>query len=94
MVTTATHHCCKWVLGRLEAELPQVKVVHFWIDSFVSGDKQPAAIHLLQTRGVHATAEAWIPESILKSVLKVRCACMRLLSLHLLHPCLCPPFII
>ena len=71
MVTTATQHIYKWVLNTLEKELPQVKIVHFWVETLHSGDKRPAAINQQRTRGVYAMAEAWIPESILKSVLKV-----------------------
>ena len=39
----------------------------------MSGDKKVAFLNLMRTRGLHAQAEAWIPESILKSVLKVVC---------------------
>lgn len=71
MVTSGTWHSCKWVLRKVEQELPDVKVVNFWIESNMSGDKKIVAMNLFQTRGIHAQAEAWIPEEILRSVLKV-----------------------
>ena len=72
MVTSGTWHSCKWVLRKVEQELPNVKVINFWIESDMSGDKKIAAMNLFQTRGIHAQAEAWVPEEILRSVLKVR----------------------
>ena len=71
MVTSGTWHACKWLLRRVENDLPTVNIVNFWIESDVSMDKRMAAMHLFQTRGIHAQAEAWIPEAVLKSVLKV-----------------------
>ena len=71
MTTSATWHACKWVLTKLEEELPRVKVVKFYIESNVSGDKKMAAAQLQNTRGWFAQAEAWIPEQLLRSVLKV-----------------------
>lgn len=71
MVTSSTWHSCKWVLRRLEKDLPSIKVINFWIESLMSGDKKASFLNLVRTRGLHAQAEAWIPESILKSVLKV-----------------------
>ena len=73
MVTSGTWHSCKWVLRKVEQELPNVKVINFWIESDMSGDKKIAAMNLFQTRGIHAQAEAWVPEEILRSVLKVCC---------------------
>ena len=71
MVTSGTWHSCKWVLRKVEQELPDIKVMNFWIESNMSGDKKIAAMNLFQTRGIHAQAEAWVPEEILRSVLKV-----------------------
>lgn len=72
MTTSGTWHCCKWILRNVEKELPSVQVTNFWVESNLSGDKKIAAMNLFQTRGIHAQAEAWIPEAILKSVLKVQ----------------------
>ncbi len=72
MVTSATSQLCKWILASLEVDLPQVKVVHYCIESGLSGDKSMTYLNLWRTRGCHVQAEAWIPEGVLKSVLKVR----------------------
>ena len=71
MTTSATWHACKWALTKLEEELLGVKVVKFYIESNVSGDKKMAAAQLQNTRGWFVQAEAWIPEELLRSVLKV-----------------------
>ena len=71
MVTSCTWHSCKWLLKKIEKELPSIKIINFWIESNMSGDKKMSFLNLMRTRGLHAQAEAWIPESILKSVLKV-----------------------
>ena len=71
MVTSSTWHLCKWLLQKIENELPSIKIINFWIESNMSGDKKTAFINLMRTRGLHAQAEAWIPEALLKSVLKV-----------------------
>ena len=71
MVTSSTWHLCKWILKMVEKELSSVKLTNFCIESALSGDKKVAHINLMRTRGLHVQAEAWIPNSILKSVLKV-----------------------
>jgi hydroxymethylglutaryl-CoA reductase (NADPH) len=71
MVTTATWHVCKWALEQIKKDLPDVCVTDFIVESLVSGDKQSAASMLVLPRGVHVQAEAWIPESVLQSTLKV-----------------------
>lgn len=71
MVTSVTSHLCKWILTKIESDLPRVNVVHYCIESGLSGDKSMAFRSLWRTRGHHVQAEAWIPEDILKSVLKV-----------------------
>lgn len=71
MVTSSTWHLCKWVLRMMEKELSSVKVVNFNIESLLSGDKKAAYVNLMRTRGLHVQAEGWIPNAILKSVLKV-----------------------
>ncbi len=71
MVTSVTSHLCKWILSRVIVELPEVKVLHYCIESGLSGDKSMTFTKLLKTRGFHVQAEAWISEDILKSVLKV-----------------------
>ena len=71
MVTSSTWHCCKWLLRKIEKELLSVKLINFWVESNMSGDKKMSFLNLIRTRGLHAQAEAWIPDSILKSVLKV-----------------------
>ena len=71
MVTTATWHVCKWALEQIKKDLPDVCVTDFIVESSASGDKQSAASMLVLPRGVHVQAEAWIPESVLQSTLKV-----------------------
>ncbi len=73
MTTTATSHACKWIRSRVEKELPQVKITFFCIESGESGDKAISFLNIQRTRGFHVQAEAWIPNKVLKSVLKVNC---------------------
>lgn len=85
MVTSSTWQLCKWLLRKIETELPSIQIINFWIESNMSGDKKVAFLNLMRTRGLHAQAEAWIPESILKSVLKVAylffCVCIDMIYL-------------
>ena len=71
MVTTATWHASQWALDQIKKDLPNVCVTDFIIETIMSGDKQSAASMLVLPRGVHVQAEAWIPESVLQSTLKV-----------------------
>lgn len=71
MVTSVTSHLCKWILSKVAVELPRVKVVSYCIESGLGGDKSMTFRNLWRTRGCHVQAEAWIPEDVLKSVLKV-----------------------
>ncbi len=71
MVTSGTWHACKWLLRKAEKELPGVKVTEFWVESNLSADKKMSPVNLFRSRGIHAQAEAWIPNAVLKSVLKV-----------------------
>ena len=71
MVTTATWSACKWALEQIKRDLPDISVNNFHIESTFSGDKQTSATLLVLPRGVHVQAEAWIPETVLKSTLKV-----------------------
>lgn len=72
MVTGVTSHLCKWILSKIVEELPHVTVVKYCIESGLSGDKSVTFRNIWRTRGCHVQAEAWIPEDILKSVLKVQ----------------------
>ena len=78
MTTSVTSHLCKWILSKIKEELPQIEVLFYSIESLLSGDKCMTFTNLWKTRGFHVQAEAWIPEDVLKSVLKVPyiCACM------------------
>ena len=71
MTTSVTWHACKWVISQMTKELPDVFLERFSIATGLSGDKKMAVGNLLETRGTAAQAEAWIPESVLESVLKV-----------------------
>lgn len=72
MVTSVTSHLCKWILSKIADDLPAVHVVNYCIVSGLCGDKSITFRNLWRTRGCHVQAEAWIPENVLKSVLKVR----------------------
>ena len=71
MVTSATWHSCKWLIKMFELENPSIKIEKFFIETTLSGDKKIAWVNLYSTRGVHAIAEAWIPEPVLKDTFKV-----------------------
>ena len=71
MVTSCTSQLCKWIRSRVAEELPQIKIEKFFIESGLSGDKSLTFINMWRTRGFHVQAEAWIPENVLNSVLKV-----------------------
>ena len=71
MTTSVTWHACKWILAQMATELPDVFLESFTVESNFSADKKVAAMNLSETRGTAAQAEAWVPESILESVLKV-----------------------
>jgi len=71
MTTNVTWQACNWALTKIGEELKGVKVTNFYVESNMSGDKKMTAGHLLYSRGCLAQAEAWIPEQILRSVLKV-----------------------
>ena len=70
MVTNATWNCCKWVIEISKKELG-VTVKHFYVATVSSGEKSNSSVNLLNSRGVHVVAEAWLPESVIKSTLKV-----------------------
>lgn len=86
MVTGVTSHLCQWILSKIKEELPQVKVLFYSIESTLSGDKNMTFTNLWRTRGFHVQAEAWIPEDILKSVLK---ACMCCVCMYVCTVCMC-----
>lgn len=71
MVTTATWNACKWALEQVKRDLPDIYVKDFTVESVFSGDKQGTSTFLVLPRGIHVQAEAWMPESVLVSTLKV-----------------------
>ena len=71
MVTTATWNACKWALTQVEKNLPGIRVTEFCVESMHSLDKRSSSVSMTISRGVYVQAEAWIPESILRSTLKV-----------------------
>lgn len=87
MVTSVTSFLCKWIISKVSAEIPTIKILNYCIESGMSGDKSITFANLLKTRGFHVQAEAWISEDILKSVLKVwsfesyQCDCLYVLIL-------------
>lgn len=66
MVTLAADAACHFIL----AQSP-IKVLRWYIESNMSGDKKANAMAFIQTRGKRVTAEARIPAAICRSVLKV-----------------------
>ena len=89
MTTSVTWHACLWALEQIQKELPQVHVEDFMIESNLSGDKKMSFLNSYSPRGITAQAEAWIPESILKSVFKVciiiECTCTQIVLCTVLH---------
>lgn len=71
MTTSCTAYLCRYILEKVKTELPHVHITSFCIESGLSGDKSMSTMNLWRTRGFHVQAEAWIPENVLKSVLKV-----------------------
>lgn len=76
MVTTVTSLACRWLLRQIKKERQDIKILDYWIDGLGSSEKKfshtlipPSST--LGYKGVHAQAEVYIPESVLKSVLKV-----------------------
>ena len=77
MVTTATSEACKWMLKEIEKTRKDINILNYWVETNLSSDKKNSYIlnspsSIRGVRGVHAQADVYIPESVLKSVLKVR----------------------
>lgn len=71
MTTSSTSHACNWILKTLKEEMPNLFIKKFDICTNLEGDKKMAFRNLTNTRGIHAIAEAWIPESVISDTLKV-----------------------
>ncbi len=70
MVTSASTLCSEWLLRNSEKKVG-VKIIRYYCYSLASGEKRMSFINMLIPRGVHVVAEAWLPESIIKTTLKV-----------------------
>ena len=71
MVTSCTNNLCKWIQYIFACELPEVEMSYYLIETGLSGDKRIEFVNHWRTRGCRVQAEAWIPKSVMKSVLKV-----------------------
>ena len=76
MVTSVTSQACKWILKEVGRTRNDITILNYWVEGNASSDKKFS--HMLNSpstvrgaRGVHSQADVYIPESILKSVLKV-----------------------
>eukprot|EP00118_Oscarella_pearsei_P018422 m.188658 g.188658 ORF g.188658 m.188658 type:complete len:418 (+) comp39393_c1_seq4:1112-2365(+) len=71
MVTMVTDKACKWALQQIRKSRPDIKVLQYIVEGNASGDKKMAGVTLLRPRGFNVRAESYIPESVLKNVLKI-----------------------
>lgn len=74
MVTTCTWSACKWIREAL-ADSRDMPLLHYAIESGLSGDKRIAGLTFARGRGVRVTAECSLPVGIVREVLKVEPAC-------------------
>jgi NADP-dependent 3-hydroxy-3-methylglutaryl-CoA reductase len=76
MVTSVTSQACKWILREVGQTRKDIVILNYWVEANGASDKKFS--HMLNSpsivrggRGVHSQADVYIPESLLKSVLKV-----------------------
>jgi NADP-dependent 3-hydroxy-3-methylglutaryl-CoA reductase len=70
MTTATTWHACQWILKELD-HFPNINVESFFIDANASGDKKVNYQSFIYGRGTRVHAEAFLPDSVLRKVLKV-----------------------
>ncbi len=70
MTTAATWKACQWILAQTQINLG-IEIRQFLIESNMSGDKKVNFLSYVSGRGICVTVEAFLPEDVLQSVLKV-----------------------
>ena len=68
MTTTCTDKICKWLIDKARKE--GVEIVKFYIEGGIGGDKRTSYENFINGRGTHVVAEAFVPEHILKKILR------------------------
>lgn len=70
MTTTCTWNTCKWIIKQMKF-FKDIEIQKFLIDGSLSNDKRVTHQSFIRGRGIRVMAEAFIPEDVLMSVLKV-----------------------
>ena len=70
MISNAAWICCKYIKTISLAELG-VTIKHSYMASLADGEKSISSFNLLTTRGINVVAEAWLPDSVIRSTFKV-----------------------
>lgn len=68
MTTAATHRACQWVLEHLPTD---INLVRYVIEGNFSSDKKASFLSFIEGRGTRVVAEARLPGTVLRDVLKV-----------------------
>ena len=71
-VTKASWVILEWIQEQIKETSPSINIQRVMIEGSGSGDKKVASGNHILGRGVEVQSEAYIPESVLKNVLKVR----------------------
>src|SRR4051794_30987701 len=64
MTGKATQAACRWILEHYDG------IEHYFLESAFATDKKHSQVNMLRTRGKRVTAEAVIPDAILKTVMR------------------------
>ena len=70
MTTTCTWNACMWILNKMKL-FKNVHIEKFLIEGNLSNDKKVTFQSFIKGRGIRVISEVFIPEDVLKSVLKV-----------------------
>jgi NADP-dependent 3-hydroxy-3-methylglutaryl-CoA reductase len=70
MSTSCTWHACQWLLRQLQY-LDEIRLVDYFIESGLSGDKKVSFQSFISGRGTRVTAECHLRRRVVEDVLKV-----------------------
>lgn len=70
MVTTCTWSACKWIREAL-VDSGDMPLLHYAIETGLSGDKRVTGLTFTRGRGIRVTAECSLPADVVRKVLKV-----------------------
>lgn len=70
MTTTCTWHACLYILKQIEP-ISQIHVEEFMVEGGMSTDKKVSLNSIIKGRGIQVQAECFLPEEIVKKVLKI-----------------------